>query len=153
MCVAVLELDDPAGEMCQAAADGHLAKLQRVLDMGISPRVGRFLRSLDYDVVHLFEEGLGELPDRDVLMKARVEGRVLLTHDLDFGDLLAASGANLPSVILFRLSDMRPANIEIHLSRVLLEYAVDLEGGAIISIDDRRIRVRALPIAALPPRG
>ncbi|HEY57982.1 MAG TPA: DUF5615 family PIN-like protein, partial [Anaerolineae bacterium] len=36
------------------------------------------------------------------------EGFVLLTHDLDFGELVAASGARLPSVVVFRLRNMRP---------------------------------------------
>jgi predicted nuclease of predicted toxin-antitoxin system len=123
-----------------------------LLDMGISPRVAEFLREEQHDAVHLFEQGLGRLPDRDILTKARDEGRILLTHDLDFADLLAASGADLPSVILFRLSDMRPASVRLHLARVLTDFSLDLERGAIISVSDRRIRVRALPITAFPPR-
>jgi hypothetical protein len=35
----VLELTDPAGELCQLAADGHTAKLRRVLELGVSPNV------------------------------------------------------------------------------------------------------------------
>ena len=123
------------------------------LDMGISPRVSQSLREQEHDAIHLFEEGLDRLPDSEILTKARVEGRILLTHDLDFGDLLAASGANLPSVILFRLSDMRPASVQLHLTRVLTDYGLDLERGAIISLGDRRIRVRALPITAFSSRG
>ena len=33
---------------------------------------------------------------------------VLLTHDLDFGAILASSGANIPSVIQIRTEDLRP---------------------------------------------
>jgi len=35
-------------------------------------------------------------------------GFVLLTHDLDFGAILASSGANIPSVIQIRTEDLRP---------------------------------------------
>lgn len=42
------------------------------------------------------------LPIAFILEKALDEGRVLLTHDLDFAELLAASGGKAPSVIVFR---------------------------------------------------
>lgn len=50
---------------------------------------------------------MGRLLDGEILAKARAEGRILLTHDLDFGELLATSGGSLPSAIIFRLKDMR----------------------------------------------
>ena len=37
-----------------------------------------------------------------------LRARVLLTHDLDFGELVAASGAKLPSIVVFRLANMHP---------------------------------------------
>jgi predicted nuclease of predicted toxin-antitoxin system len=63
----------------------------------------------------LIDEGLNRLPDNLILQKASEEDRILLTHDLDFGELLAASGGKLPSVIIFRLKDMRSANVSRHL--------------------------------------
>ncbi len=60
-------------------------------DMGISPRTVAHLRRLGHDSVHLHDEGLEHLADPDVLEKARVQQRILLAHDLDFGELLAAS--------------------------------------------------------------
>ena len=70
-------------------------------DMGISPVVVRWLREMGHDAVHLYEEDLGRLPDSAVLEKARAEGRILLTHDLDFGELLAFSKSAQPSVLYF----------------------------------------------------
>lgn len=96
-------------------------------DMGISMATVRVLREAGYEVAHLLEEGLCRLPDTEILKKARVEGRVLLTCDLDFGDLLAASGDNLPSVILFRLSDYKPAFLNPRLMEVLATRRDDLE--------------------------
>src|SRR3989337_3331710 len=83
-------------------------------DMGISPRVVEELRQKGHDAVHLAEQGLHRMVDGDILQKARQENRVLLTHDLDFGELLAASGGALPSVIIFRLKDMRAPNVNSH---------------------------------------
>ncbi|MEE8525807.1 MAG: DUF5615 family PIN-like protein, partial [Thermoanaerobaculia bacterium] len=80
------------------------------------------------------------------LAKARNEDAVLLTHDLDFADLVAASGARLPSVILFRLPSMRPENVNRHLALVLERFGDQLQSGAVISVTESKIRLRALPL-------
>ncbi len=65
----------------------------KFLAVGISPRMVAFLRAQGYEDVHLRKQGLERLADVAVLVKAREEGFILLTHDLDFGELIAASGA------------------------------------------------------------
>jgi predicted nuclease of predicted toxin-antitoxin system len=72
-------------------------------DMGISPKIVDFLQHLGHQAVHLRQQGLHRLKDSGILENARKEACILLTHDLDFGDLLAASGADLPSVMIFCL--------------------------------------------------
>ena len=72
-------------------------------DMGISPRTVGFLNGRGHDAVHLHDQHLERMDDSAILDRARREGRVLLTHDLGFGELLAAGGMRLPSVIVFRL--------------------------------------------------
>ena len=59
-------------------------------DMGISPKTVTFLHALGHDAVHLTEQGLERLSDPDIVVKARQEDRILLVHDLGFGELLAA---------------------------------------------------------------
>jgi len=115
-------------------------------DMGISPKASLFLRELGHDAIHLLDEQLHKLPDPIILEKARNEGRILLTHDLDFAELVAASGAHLPSVIIFRLRNMRPDNVSRHLVQIIQAYSVELEQGAIISVTEGQIRLRALPL-------
>lgn len=116
-----------------------------VADMGISPKAVAFLQRLGHEAVHLQEEGLGELRDSEILQRARQEERVLLTHDLDFGGLLAASGAELPSVLIFRLRNMCPENVNRHLLKVLSQCADALEKGAIVTVTEGQVRIRNLP--------
>jgi len=115
-------------------------------DMGISPVTVNFLCDLGYDAVHLHAQSLDRLSDVMILEKAQLENRIVLTHDLDFGELVAASGINLPSVVIFRLRSMRPAHVNIHLHRVILQYVKALEDGAIVSVTEGLVRVRNLPI-------
>ncbi|NUO09804.1 MAG: DUF5615 family PIN-like protein [Candidatus Brocadia sp.] len=59
--------------------------------------------------------------DAEILSKAKDEGRIVLTCDLDFGDLLSASGECSPSVIIFRLENETPLNVVKRLNQVLQE--------------------------------
>lgn len=115
-------------------------------DMGISPRSVAFLRDMGAEAVHLHELGLERLPDAAIVEKARSEGYIVLTHDLDFGELLALSGADLPSVVIFRLQSMRPSNVNRYLRILITDHQTALAEGAIFSVSESRIRVRRLPI-------
>ena len=117
-------------------------------DMGISPKTVSFLQNLGHQAAHLHQEGLDRLSDPEILQKARLDGSILLTHDLDFGDLLAASEFELPSVIIFRLRNMRPERVNLHLSSILTKHAQDLDHGVVITIAEGGTRVRHLPIVA-----
>lgn len=122
-----------------------------LLDMGISPRVGRFLESKGHVSEHLSELGLHRLDDDEILIKASTEGSILLTNDLDFGDLLAASGASLPSVVTFRLADMRPENVSRYMAWVLDHHQEQLESGTIVSVTEKRARLRPPPLTSQEP--
>lgn len=115
-------------------------------DMGISPQSVSMLRDLGHDAVHLQDQGLGKMEDPDILDKARREGRVVLAHDLDFGELMAASKASLPSVIIFRLHNMQPQKVNRYLEQVIAQHSDRLEKGAIISVTEGQIRIRDLPV-------
>lgn len=119
-----------------------------IADMGISPKTVSYLQDLGYQAVHLHQQGLDRLTDSEILEKARHEESILLTHDLDFGDLLAASGAQLPSVIIFRLRNMRPERVNVRLQDVITRYSEVLTHGAIITITEAGARIRQLPLPA-----
>jgi predicted nuclease of predicted toxin-antitoxin system len=115
-------------------------------DMGISLSTVQTLRETGHDAAHLREQGLQRLSDVLILDKARQEGRVVLTCDLDFGDLLAAGLYHSPSVILFRLRDQAPSSVTPKLLAVLSERCQELQAGAIVVVEDARYRLRRLPI-------
>lgn len=61
--------------------------------MGVSGRIVSWLREQGYDAIHLRDEGLQRLPDREIFGKAVAEDRVILTFDLDFGEIAASREA------------------------------------------------------------
>jgi predicted nuclease of predicted toxin-antitoxin system len=115
-------------------------------DMGVSASTVRALRQRGHEAVHAGEIGLDRETDQAILQRAREEGRTVLTFDLDFGDLLAAGGQALPSVIVFRLQDETPASVTPRLMRVISERQAELSVGAIIVVEESRYRLRRLPI-------
>jgi predicted nuclease of predicted toxin-antitoxin system len=123
--------------------------MRLLLDMGISVGLAGVLRSHGHDVAHLQERGLDTLADSEILKLAIAEKRIIVTHDLDFTDLLAASAAILPSVVIFRLRNMRPERVLARLLAVITDFAADLQTGAVISVTESQIRKRALPLELL----
>jgi predicted nuclease of predicted toxin-antitoxin system len=105
-----------------------------------------WLRREGHDALHLREEGLQRLADDGILAKVRAESRVVLTMDLDFGYLVAVSGAQLPSVVTFRLADERAEVVNRRLADLIARCERDLDAGAILSVNETAIRVRHLPI-------
>lgn len=114
--------------------------------MGISPKTAEFLAQAGHEASHLRSRGLERLPDSEILRLAKAEGSILLTHDLDFADLLSATGEDLPSVIIFRLHSMRPQVVNHYLEIVLMDHREALQKGAILSVAESRIRLRGLPL-------
>lgn len=117
-----------------------------LLDMGMARSTANYLRSQGYDALHLRDQGLQRLSDEDIIHKARAEGRVILTHDLDFGRIIALSQSHLPSVITFRLNNMQPAQVNRYLAQTLTRFAEQLAAGALVSVSEQAIRVRLLPV-------
>ena len=121
--------------------------LRFLADMGVSLRVASWLRDRGHDVAHLRDEGLHRMPDCDIFKKAAAEGRIILTFDLDFGEIVALSQQSPVSVFLFRLHNTTAHFVVKRLEQVLSASAVSVKSrAAIIVIEDSRHRIRTLPI-------
>ena len=117
-----------------------------LLDMGLAQSTARHLRQQGHNALHLRDQALQRLTDDQIIAKAVAEERIVLTHDLDFGRFIALGGYQAPSVITFRLSDMRAPQVNRRLAEVLARFAPQLLEGAMISVTDQSIRVRQLPV-------
>jgi predicted nuclease of predicted toxin-antitoxin system len=115
-------------------------------DAGISPKTVEFLRRLGHDAIHVRELSMQRAPDRLIAEKARIDNRILLTFDLDFGAILAFGVVNRPSTMIFRLADETADSVNRRVEAVLPEQVEALESGALVLIEDARYRMRLLPI-------
>ena len=114
--------------------------------MGVSRKVSEWLRGQGHESCHLGDEGLARLPNGEIFTKAVAENRVIVTFDLDFGEIAALASGRVASVIVFRLQNTRADHVIKRLS-VFLPKALDaLTKGAIVTVEETRIRIRELPI-------
>jgi predicted nuclease of predicted toxin-antitoxin system len=77
-----------------------------LVDENVHPDVISFLRETGLDVESIAEQGNFGLPDTNVLQQATQTGRVVLTHDSDFGGL-ALMGAEFIGIIYIRPGHIR----------------------------------------------
>lgn len=118
-----------------------------LLDENLSPLLAVLLAEAGHDTIHVRNIGLNRAPDEIILDAARRDDRVVISADADFGHILARTNANRPSVVFLRRQQGRRASQVAALIIANLDViADDLLAGAIVVIDDDRIRVRSLPM-------
>lgn len=89
-----------------------------IADMGISQTTVQWLKEQGFNAVHVRDMGMHRSSDTNIVKKAMEEGRIALTCDLDFGDIVSASGERCPSVIILRLENETPGNVNRRLKSV-----------------------------------
>lgn len=104
-----------------------MSRLRLLLDANISPETAIFLRSFGFDVKSLIEDGLGGLEDAVVARIAEKEKRILVTFDLDFGEIYYFTAKKVFSVIILRLDDQRIEEVNGVLDRFFKKYSAMLK--------------------------
>ena len=116
-----------------------------VVDMNLSPDWVPVLVNAGWEAVHWSTVGDPRAGDIEVFAWARQHESLILTHDLDFGTLLALTKAEGPSVVQIRTQDVSPQAIGALVTRTLQRFEKQLERGALLVVDEARARVRLLP--------
>ena len=116
-----------------------------LVDMNLSPDWVEVFQKQGWQAQHWSQVGKPTATDREIMEWARANGWIVFTHDLDFGALLALTRVQSPSVIQVRTQDVMPVHLANRLLRVLREQESTLETGALITLDEVKVRIRILP--------
>jgi predicted nuclease of predicted toxin-antitoxin system len=117
-----------------------------LIDMNLTPDWVPYLSSHGIDAIHWDTVGRRDAPDAELMTWAVQSGRVVFTHDLDFGTALALTHATGPSVLQLRGREVFPDQVGAAVVAAVRQHQDDLNAGALVVIDAKRCRVRVLPL-------
>ena len=119
--------------------------MKLLLDTCIAGAAAASLRAVGHDVIWA-----GDWPadpgDDEIMVLVHQEGRILITLDKDFGELAVVheqAHAGIIRLVVLSASQQAPTCL-----MVLNRYGTELQSGAIVTVEPRRIRVR--PAASHP---
>ncbi len=120
--------------------------MKLIVDMNLSPRWVSMLAGAGIEAAHWSTLGTKDAPDSEIMAYASANDCVVLTHDLDFSAILAATHGEKPSVVQIRAEDVSPDVIGTQVIIALRQMATELEEGALLTVDPNRTRLRLLPL-------
>lgn len=120
--------------------------LKILIDMNLSPDWVTVFQQEGWFASHWSTIGNHKATDREIMVWALAQDYLVFTHDLDFGTTLALTRALGPSVVQLRGQDVVPQGMDRFVVTALRQHEPELLCGAILVIDQQRLRVRLLPI-------
>jgi predicted nuclease of predicted toxin-antitoxin system len=119
-----------------------------LIDMNLAVRWASMLSARGIEAVHWSSLGKANTSDDLIMAYAEENDYVILTKDLDFSAILAATYNDKPSVIQIRALDSRPEKILEPVCLAINHFSADIEKGAIVTLDMRKARIHILPFIA-----
>jgi predicted nuclease of predicted toxin-antitoxin system len=114
-----------------------------LLDENLSPLHAQTLRGLGHDAISVAALGLSGADDPAVRAAAIEGGRILVTLDGDFANVLRYPPAGTPGVLRFRLHPATEEAIDAALRWAVTRLAETRLDGKLVVADDKRIRIRS----------
>ena len=116
------------------------------LDENISRHLKPVLENVNHDVLTVSDQGLLSQNDTTIGKAAKTEGRMLLTLDLEFGDLRKYPPGRHPGIILFRPRSFGPLAVNRFVEGFVRDTDLDQFSGCVVVVDPSRVRVRRPPL-------
>jgi predicted nuclease of predicted toxin-antitoxin system len=120
--------------------------MKLLVDMNLSPGWVSFLAEAGFEAVHWSDVGAGNAPDSELMQWAVEHGYVVLTADLGFGAILAATQSRRPSVVQLRSDILAPRAIGGAVVTAIRQARQELLDGALVAVEVTRARLRILPL-------
>lgn len=120
--------------------------MRLLVDMNLSPRWVGVLNEGGIEATHWSTLGAHNATDLEIMAYAAKHDYVVLTHDLDFGAILAATQGAGPSVVQVRAELPNSDAVGLQVVGAVKQMASELQAGALLTIDTNRKRLRLLPL-------
>ena len=116
------------------------------LDQGLPYSTTQYLKEAGWQVLHAVDLGMERATDRAIIDYVRDNNCCCITLDADFHSIIAVDNADRPSVIRIRQEGLKGKDVAKLLIHIWPGIESALEAGSLVTVTDRSVRVRYLPI-------
>jgi len=120
--------------------------MKLLVDMNLSPKFADMLATVGIDSEHWYRVGKPDAPDSEIMRYALQHDFIVVTCDLDFSAILSATQGAKPSVIQIRARNIPWKDLADKVKTAAIQNALDLNTGAILTVDAKKSRLRLLPL-------
>ncbi len=113
-----------------------------IVDESTGDKVAELLRTEGFDVVSVISQMRGA-DDLSIIQRALNEGRIIVTNDKDFGELVFHQNFKPSGVLLLRLEDESTLNKVKVVRTIVRQHLTNLEGNFLV-VTERKIRKRPI---------
>lgn len=124
--------------------------MKLLLNMNVARELGGMLEPHGHAWRHVGDIGMARATDAEIVAEAERAGETILTHDLDYGNLLAFAGSTRPSVVIFRFHKLATADLAARFVGAWPRVEAALTRGAVVVLETGGVRIRPLPIGVAP---
>jgi len=110
-----------------------------LIDENISPKTQQFLTELGFDVALLRLRGI---TDEEVVTQAIEQERIIITLDLDFGEIFHFHKRGEVGIIVLRMVPPTVENVNTALKRFLSSVNMETHERSLIILNKRKYRIR-----------
>ncbi len=111
-------------------------------DENIYTQMVEAIRSLSHDVLDIKEQNLFSMPDYDIIQMAQNTGRILITSDKDFSNILTYPPSRYQGIIVLRLSRLTINGATKRVVGFLKTLTEEQMEGKLAIIEPDRVRFR-----------
>jgi len=118
--------------------------LRFLLNANISHETAKFLESLGYEARTVAQFGLEEAEDSKIVERAIKEKMILITFDLDFGEIFYFSTKEKIWIIILKLKDQTVESVNKTLARLLQSKILEKEEfqNTLMIVEEGRVKIR-----------
>ena len=112
-------------------------------DENLPVEVCHMLRDAGHEASSVLDQQLGGRPDSEISSACKSEGRVLLTLDTDFGNILVYPPQEFPGIVVIRADDQSKATVLERTRRFLSVLESEPLRNRLWIVEKDRIRIRS----------
>lgn len=112
------------------------------IDENLREEIARLLRRNGHDAIGVYDQRMQGHADEDLAAVCRREGRVIVTQDLDFSNIIEFPPEDYAGIVVLRLHEQSRPSILAAMQRLLPLLASQALAGCLWTVDEVGIRIR-----------